>query len=92
MKKYVIPISAACVVIALISVLIIVFSNYRVVLSTDNFKINKKTLDSYIELEKNKFIALWGKESHRTLMPSKLCVPNWKAVRSFSIMVQKGRP
>ena len=42
------------------------------------------------EVEKNSFIALPGNGGHSGLTPSKLC-PNLElAVRSFTVMVQRG--
>ena len=44
------------------------------------------------EVEKNSFIALPGKGGHNGIMPSKLLCPHLEGVvRSFMVMVQRGR-
>lgn len=56
MKKFIMTVLIVCISVVLILVSIHVWVNNRVVLATENFKINQKILNYYIELEKDNYV------------------------------------
>lgn len=63
MKKWFLSAAALCLCVLLIWLLVNVFTgNGRAVLSTENYKIDTKMLDYYIDLEKNDYVEKYTRE------------------------------